>query len=325
YIIMDLIKKHASSFLQDKYKIARLAFTDVTEAELLAEEATNEDSCSPEPRTMTRIAEASYAEDDYWRIVDVLHRRLCSVDWKQWRQAYKALVLLEFLLTHGPLDFSEEFVCDIDVIHELGTFQFIDQKGINWGANMQRKSDEILKLLGGGKSKTTTALKEARLRALKVTKQIHGFGFGFGYGFGGSIMKPSSATSTSTTTTNTNNNNYEERIDEKVPMNYSLGGIRSSENDDDDDDDTCTGNVDNYCPNNNSTHDETNSFLDDDDEKERFDNNGFVGGIFSKLTNTFSPSSSSSSTRDYYRGFRSVSDVGRVAKKKYSRQSSLWY
>lgn len=33
-LLLDHIKKQASSFLQEKYKNARLAFTDVTEAEL---------------------------------------------------------------------------------------------------------------------------------------------------------------------------------------------------------------------------------------------------------------------------------------------------
>ena len=33
-LLLNHIKKQASSFLQEKYKNARLAFTDVTEAEL---------------------------------------------------------------------------------------------------------------------------------------------------------------------------------------------------------------------------------------------------------------------------------------------------
>lgn len=55
--------------------------------------------------------------------------RLDSIDWKHWRQSYKTLVLLEFLLTHGPVDFAEEFLCDSDVIEELGTFRHVDEKG----------------------------------------------------------------------------------------------------------------------------------------------------------------------------------------------------
>ncbi|PON31544.1 ENTH domain containing protein [Parasponia andersonii] len=299
----------------------------------MAEEATNNDSCSPDARTMTRIAEASYGIDDYWRIVDVLHGRLYCVDWKQWRQAYKALALLEFLLTHGPEDFSEEFVCDTDVIQELGTFQYIDEKGFNWGANMQRKSDEILKLLGGGK----TVLKQARLRALKVTRGIQGFGRL-------SIASPSSSSPSSSATSESSRTSsfgsfstYDTNTNELTPTtkeflgSYSHGGIRDEE---DNMLPSRCGNVEGLHIWDCTSIQEKGSFLEgeDDEEEEEEDNdddeyvkerdnnvNGFVGGIFSKLTSSFSPSS-----RDYH-GLRSVSDVGRVTKKKIHRQSSLWY
>lgn len=41
----------------------------------LAEEVTNSDPWGPDAKTMTLIAEASYDLDDYWRIVDVIHKR----------------------------------------------------------------------------------------------------------------------------------------------------------------------------------------------------------------------------------------------------------
>ncbi|XP_044486373.1 uncharacterized protein LOC123211647 [Mangifera indica] len=44
--------------------------------DMLAEEATNSDPRGPEARIMTEVAEASFDIDDYWRVVDVLHRRL---------------------------------------------------------------------------------------------------------------------------------------------------------------------------------------------------------------------------------------------------------
>ncbi|MCL7050283.1 hypothetical protein MKW94_005646 [Papaver nudicaule] len=170
-LLFDEIKKKTSGFLQEKYKVARLALTDVTEAEMLAEEATNSDPRSPDARTMNRIADASFDIDDYWRIVEVIHKRLNVVDWKEWRKSYKALALLDFLLTHGPEAFAEEFQCDVDVIEELGAFKYIDDKGFNWGANMEKKSERVLKLL-----KWKDFLKFARLKALKISKEIKGFG-----------------------------------------------------------------------------------------------------------------------------------------------------
>lgn len=41
----------------------------------LAEDATTNDVCTPDNITMAMIAEASYESEDYWKIVDVLHRR----------------------------------------------------------------------------------------------------------------------------------------------------------------------------------------------------------------------------------------------------------
>lgn len=55
--------------------------------------------------------------------------RLYTIDWVQWRQSYKALVLLEFMLTHGPEEFAQEFQCDVEIIEELGGFTHINEKG----------------------------------------------------------------------------------------------------------------------------------------------------------------------------------------------------
>ncbi|CAM8887419.1 unnamed protein product [Rhodiola kirilowii] len=170
-MFLGQLKKQASSFIQDKYKTARLVLTDATQVELLTEEVTSTDPWGPDAKTMTRIADASFNIDDYWRVVDVLHRRLDNIDWKLWRQSYKSLVLLEFLLTHGPEELAHEFICDIDVIQELGTFRYVDDQGFDWGAAMLRKSDRLMQLLRGGE-----ILKQSRLKALKVTREIQGFG-----------------------------------------------------------------------------------------------------------------------------------------------------
>lgn len=52
-----------------------------------------------------------------------------SFDRKNWWVSYKALIVFEHLLTHGPESFSEEFQSDKDVITEIGRFQHVDEKG----------------------------------------------------------------------------------------------------------------------------------------------------------------------------------------------------
>lgn len=165
------LKKQASFFFREKVKNARLALTDVTPAELMTEEATNGNPWAPDAKTMSFISRAAFEIDDYWRIVEILHRRLSKFDRKLWREPYGALMLLEHLLTHGPESTAEEFQCDKQVIEDMGTFQYIDERGFNWGLTVRTKSERILKLLEKG-----TLLKEERNRARKISRGIQGFG-----------------------------------------------------------------------------------------------------------------------------------------------------
>ncbi|GJY39407.1 ENTH domain-containing protein [Tanacetum coccineum] len=166
------LKKQASFFLKEKIKTARLALTDVTPAELLTEEAIDEDLWPPDTRTMGLISRAAFEVDDYWRIVNILHKRLWKFDKENWRGSYKALVILDHLLTHGPERVSEEFQCDKEVIKEMSIFQHLDEKRFNWGLRVREKSERILKLLEEDRS----FLKQERCRARKLTRGIKGFG-----------------------------------------------------------------------------------------------------------------------------------------------------
>ncbi|OVA07490.1 Epsin domain [Macleaya cordata] len=315
-LLLREFKKKASGFLQEKYKTARLALTDVTEAELLAEEATNSDPWGPDARTMTRIADASFDIDDYWRIVDVLHKRFCSIDWKEWRQSYKSLVLLDFLLTHGPEDFAEEFQCDGDVIEELGTFKYVDEKGFNWGANMQKKSERVLRLLKGGEF-----LKGARLKALKISKEIQGFGnltvspvSSSSASSGASRTSSFGSYSTSSSVWNESDepskNNEQDKSSKPFMENYSQGGLPSEKP-------TTFSSVE-------GSHlwdspiQESGSLLDPDEEdEEKMD-----GKVLSRPF----VSNGSSSTCDVGKAvIRSFSDVGKEIKKKLYRQFSTRY
>ncbi|KAI0502021.1 hypothetical protein KFK09_016966 [Dendrobium nobile] len=164
-------KKQATFFLREKIKHARLALTDVTPAELLTEEATNGNPWAPDAKSMSFISRSAFEIDDFWRIVDILHRRLAKFDLKHWRESYNALVLLEHLLTHGPESVADEFLCDREVIQRLGNFQHIDERGFNWGLAVRKKSERVQKLLEKG-----PMLKEERDRARKVARGIQGFG-----------------------------------------------------------------------------------------------------------------------------------------------------
>lgn len=164
-------KKQASFFFKEKIKTARLALTDVTPAQLMVEEATNGNPGGPDARTLKMISRAAFEVDDYWRIVEILHKILIRFEKGNWRASYKALIVLEHLLTHGPERVAEEFQSDRDGIKEMQNFQHIDEKGFNWGLNVRKKSERILKLLEKG-----PLLKEERDKARKISRGIEGFG-----------------------------------------------------------------------------------------------------------------------------------------------------
>ncbi|KAF7807097.1 ENTH domain-containing protein [Senna tora] len=299
-LMLEQIKKQTTNFLQEKYKIARMKFTDVTEAELLAEQATNKDPCSPDAKTMTRIAEASFELDDYWRIVDLLHQRLCTFNCEDWRRSYKALVLLEFLLTHGPEDFAVEFQCDSEVIEELGSFTHVDERGFNWGARMQKISDQILQLLQGG-----TTLREARLKALKITNEIHGFG---------SLDSPSSSSTPSSS--NSDNPHASSSFCSSFSSTSSTPTFIDSITE-------FTKNP--FSPSKDITNISYSPIgVDEEEEKPKEKPKGFVNGICSKIIG--SANNALRGGRGEKIEFRSLSDVGRKAnKKRFERQNSLWY
>ncbi|KAL2487522.1 ENTH/VHS family protein [Forsythia ovata] len=181
-------KKQASFFLKEKIKTARLALTDVTPAQLLAEEATNGNPGGPDARSLKMISRAAFEVDDYWRIVEILHKRLARFDRRNWRASYKALILLEHLLTHGPESVAQEFHTNRDEIREMESFQHVDEKGFNWGLNVRRKTERVLKLLEKG-----PLWKEERDRARKISRGIEGFGsFSYRTPSGQEILQESS-------------------------------------------------------------------------------------------------------------------------------------
>ncbi|KAK4783300.1 hypothetical protein SAY86_007674 [Trapa natans] len=164
-------KRQASFFLRDKIKTARLKLTDVTPAQLLTEEVTNGNPWSPDTRTMAMISRAAFEVDDFWRIVEILHKRLVQFDRKNWRASYNALILLEHLLTHGPQSAVDEFRDDKGVIEQMKEFHLTDQKGFNWGLCVQKLSERVLNLL-----EDRQFWQEQRERAREVTRGIQGFG-----------------------------------------------------------------------------------------------------------------------------------------------------
>uniref|UniRef100_A0A9I9DU39 ENTH domain-containing protein n=1 Tax=Cucumis melo TaxID=3656 RepID=A0A9I9DU39_CUCME len=167
------LKKQAYFFFKTNIKMARLALTDVTPAQLLTEEATSGNPWPPDSPTMREITRATFEVDDFFRIVEILHKRLEKFDGKDWRGSYNALILLEHVLTHGPKSFVEEFEDDNykQVLMEMDGFHFVDHKGFDWGHSVRKLSGRVIKLL-----EDQEFLQQERIKARNLNRGIHGFG-----------------------------------------------------------------------------------------------------------------------------------------------------
>lgn len=65
----------------------------------------------------------------------------------QWRQIYKALQLLEYLIKHGSERVVDDARSHISMVKMLRNFHYIDDKAKDQGINVRNRAKEIAELL----------------------------------------------------------------------------------------------------------------------------------------------------------------------------------
>lgn len=168
---LERLKNRATYLLKDSLKLARVALVDVSTAELMTEDATNADEWGPTTKQMAEISDSSHNSEDYLRIVHVLHERFALNTQKYWKQIHKSLILLEYLLCHGPQHLVVEFRQDKGRLEEFARFVYVDWKGVDRGSALQRRAKHVLHLL-----MDEAFYKNERTIAQKISKGIAGFG-----------------------------------------------------------------------------------------------------------------------------------------------------
>ncbi|KAH0585985.1 hypothetical protein H2248_007269 [Termitomyces sp. 'cryptogamus'] len=76
-----------------------------------------------------------------------IYSRFMDKEARQWRQIYKALQLLEYLIKHGSERVVDDARSHISTIKMLRNFHYIDDKGKDEGINVRNRSREIAELL----------------------------------------------------------------------------------------------------------------------------------------------------------------------------------
>lgn len=121
----------------------------------------------------------------------MIYKRFTEKAAEEWRQIYKALQLLEFLIKNGSERVIDDARSHLTLLKMLRQFHFIDQNGKDQGVNVRNRAKELAELLSDV-DRIRAERKKARSTRNKYSGVEGGAGFGGGFssssrygGFGG--------------------------------------------------------------------------------------------------------------------------------------------
>ncbi|KAG1906753.1 uncharacterized protein F5891DRAFT_1003596 [Suillus fuscotomentosus] len=132
--------------LKNMYNQAKNVVLNVSEMESKVREATNDEPCST---LMQEIAQGlvTFISQNFNEIMPCIYARFMEKEARQWRQIYKALQLLEYLIKHGSERVVDDSRSHISTLKMLRNFHYIDDKGKDEGQNVRNRARELVDLL----------------------------------------------------------------------------------------------------------------------------------------------------------------------------------
>ncbi|KAJ2919212.1 hypothetical protein MD484_g1273, partial [Candolleomyces efflorescens] len=167
------------------YNQAKNVVLNVSEMEAKVREATNEEPWGASGTLMSEIAQGTFNFAHFNEIMPCIYGRFMEKEARQWRQIYKALVLLEYLIKNGSERVVDDARSHISTIKMLRNFHYIDDKGKDEGINVRNRSKELVELLSDVE-KIRSERRKAKANKNKYTGVgSDGGGFGGGSRYGG--------------------------------------------------------------------------------------------------------------------------------------------
>ncbi|KAI9659004.1 MAG: Epsin-3, clathrin recruitment and traffic between the Golgi and endosome [Bathelium mastoideum] len=123
------------------------AVMNYTEMEAKVREATNNEPWGCSTSMMQEIANGTYNYQLLNEIMPMIYKRFTEKAAEEWRQIYKALQLLEFLIKNGSERVIDDARSHLSLLKMLRQFHFIDQNGKDQGINVRNRSKELAELL----------------------------------------------------------------------------------------------------------------------------------------------------------------------------------
>ncbi|PLB45560.1 ENTH-domain-containing protein [Aspergillus steynii IBT 23096] len=159
------------------------AVMNYTEMESKVREATNNEPWGASTTLMQEIANGTHSYQLLNEIMPLIYKRFTDKTAEEWRQIYKGLQLLEFLVKNGSERVVDDARSHMSLLRMLRQFHFIDQNGKDQGINVRNRSSELVKLLGD-----VDLIRTERKKARANRNKFGGFegGASVGGGFSGS-------------------------------------------------------------------------------------------------------------------------------------------
>lgn len=173
---------------------AQNAVLNLTEMEAKVREATNNEPWGASSTLMATIARGTFNYRDREEICNMIFRRFTEKAANEWRQIYKALVLMEYLVKNGSERFVDDARANVGLVGMLKSFHYVDHKGVDQGINVRNRARELSALLSD----------EAKIRAERKKAKENSKKFG--------AVSSSSGGYTANVSSGRGNDGYENRV-----------------------------------------------------------------------------------------------------------------
>ncbi|KAG0311687.1 Epsin-3, clathrin recruitment and traffic between the Golgi and endosome [Dissophora globulifera] len=150
-----------------------------TEMEQKVREATSNDPWGASGTLKQELAQATHNFQSFNEIMPAIFKRFAEKEPRDWRQIYKSLVLLEYLVTHGSERVVDETRGHLSTIKYLRNFQYVDENGKDEGINVRTRAKEFAEMLS-----SVDRIKEERKKAKANRNKFVGSEGGGGGGGG---------------------------------------------------------------------------------------------------------------------------------------------
>ncbi|KAJ2689660.1 Epsin-3, clathrin recruitment and traffic between the Golgi and endosome, partial [Coemansia spiralis] len=172
--------------VRNVYNKVKNVVMNYSEMEAKVNEATGPEPWGASSTLMRELADATHHRKEFDDIMAMVYLRLSDTDPANWRQVYKALQLLEYLIKNGASRVADDVRGHI-VVKTLKSFHHIDASGKDQGINVRHRSKEILDLIND-----PDRLREERNKAKDNRNKYGGFsGGGRMDGFGNTASSSS--------------------------------------------------------------------------------------------------------------------------------------